>query len=1419
MKLNKQIALFSIIFIFVMGLTNYDNILFSYKRSVHTENLENSSIQSTYSLTKLERRKINLPPNKYQEKMWELSMNPMTGKTEIYNLFELQYDLNKSKNSSVKSFSVPGESEDMKWVSRGPNNVGGRTKGLMFDPNDETDETVFAGGVSGGLFKNTSISDGNTSEWTHIKGIPENIPVSSIVYDPNDLKTFYVGTGESYTGAEALGNGLWKSTDAGETWTNVFGGKSETETVYRSEGNSVKFPNDNSLGPYAYITAGFGGSLSKTPIVRDLILANDGSTVNNGTNENATGTTNDACQALTNGSEIAGNIAFIERGVCAFVDKVKNAQDAGAVAVIVVNRNDDNRTDYTPAPITMGGSDSSITIPSVMINGNYKTKIVNALNAGKVTVSLAFENFASTGRTVSPGIFYINDVVVRDNDGVSEVIIAAGVSTHRDDSNHLFGVDDYGIWKSNDNNSSVWDKVPFGINDGAYQYQPMDLELGPDNKLWASTTTNHRGSGGGTILVANTDITAFSVKHTITYNDGANTARRTELEIASNGDIYALAAENPVTIIKSTNEFATAPTPITLPNDEDSGIDADDFTRGQSFYDLMIESDPNNPETIYAGGIDLFKSTTGAENATANPWEQFTHWYNGFGQQFAHADQHNMAFGNYDSSKKIYGNDGGIYFSQTNGSSEEISSRNFNYVTAQFYTIGVAPSEMFKDLNKQISGRDLSNWTTKNKVVTGITDVFLAGAQDNGTQFQTDRENRITSSIDVSGGDGAASMFSQNLDKPYFISNYVYNKSVEAYDFISDSNFIINNESGSNGDFINVQALDSNYGIIYSNYTGSNFEIKAYYDWDNFAEDDKNTNAPSRILSSGMVTANVSALTVSPHTTNSSTLMIGLENGVVIKAENANTASPTYSNITGNQFLGSVSDIEFGLTENEIFVTFHNYAVKNIFYSNDGGETWSNKEGDINNGGLPDIPVRAILQNPIVLSEVIVGTDLGVWYTKNFNDESPKWDSAFNGMSNVRVTDLDMRDDYKVFASTYGRGVFSSYFSSDGPLLQLSTPEAKLTIGQGETGSFVVKHRVFSSYDFETTFSVDGLPENSSLSYSPSNPVTINSDGELTIEITVPDTAEAKNYPLIINATAAGQTIESVGINLEILSNDYDNDGIKNSEDNCENTYNPGQEDYDGDNIGDVCDPNPIPNDTFTLFYTDEVCRSSNNGLIDLTIKGEWGEYPFTIAITSNLQGFSFDPIVIDGSTWNLSGLQAGLYEICITNELFPNFIQCFNINIEEPVDLSVLTSINRENRQVLLNLRGSDSYNIILNGDLIKTSKNNIDLSLKAGFNTIKVTTNLECQGIFEESIFISEDILFSPNPADDSSKLWVGGNDDNINMTLFDISGRVIWTKDDKVPYNRSVSVPFSNMKSGVYILQVDSKTVNKSIKVIRE
>ena len=1339
-------------------------------------------------------------------------MNPIEGKPNPEKLFELQYKLRENRFNPVKISTVPGESKAMEWKERGPGNVGGRTKGLMFDPNDSTGETVFAGGVSGGLFKNTNISQ-ESSVWEHItKGIPDNIPVSSITYDPNDTKIFYVGTGESYTGAEALGNGLWKSSDGGATWDNVFGGKSKLKVTYISPGNFVKVTNPSDLGPYSYVAAAFGPSLNTTAIVEDLILADDGSSEGD-TSDGKGGTTTDACQSLTaaNAAAMNGNIALIERGDCSFISKVKKAQDAGAKAVIVINRDDGSQTDWSSAPIVMGGTEGAdqINIPSIMISTYDGSKLKNALKNGSVTVSLSEEYSTSEGTTVIPGIFYINDVVVRNNENKSEVYIAVGTSSHRDAASHIFGPDDYGVWKSLDA-GSTWIKMDAFIEGSTTTYQPMDLEISPTtNKLWMSTTANFRGSGAGTILVANNGMYSFIKKHSI------ENGRRTELEITANGDIYALASvssEPPVTIIKSTNDFASPPSTITLPSDADTNITATDFTRGQSFYDLLIESDPNNSNNIFVGGIDLFKSSNGASgNSASQAWSQLSHWYGSFGSPYVHADQHGAAFSPFDSNKKLFGNDGGVYFGLTNSNgSETIRSRNKNYVTSQFYTVGVAPSEMFKNQSEQVAGRDLSTRLNSTLTINGMTDVFLGGLQDNGTQLLANNNDAISQGHDVSGGDGAASMFSQNIDKPYFITNYVYNRYVDAYDFKSNRFFQINSEGTSNGDFINTQALDSKFGVLYSNY-GSN-SVVAYYDWDDFSDADINTNASRRTLSYSLMLANVSALSVSPHETDTSTLFIGLENGSVLKVENANSGNPIWSDLTGGQFLGSVSDIEFGATKNEIFVTFHNYAVKNVFYSSDAGKTWANKEGD-----LPDLPVRCILQNPIVSNEVIIGTDLGVWYTKNFKDASPNWSQGFNGMSDVRVTDLDMRDDYAVFAATYGRGIFSSYFDSDVPMLRLNTETSSLKIDQGGTGSFKVSYKIFKSYDEETEFSITGLPNGTTVKYTPSQSIGVNQDGEISFELTIPEEAEAKIYPLLVKGTNSGNSrVEPTGLSLKVLSNDYDNDGIKNDLDNCPNTANPNQEDFDEDDIGDVCDPNPIPSDTLTIEYTDETCRSSDDGTLKVAIKGD---LKFTIAVTGGPSDFSHTPELIDGTNWSLINLKSGLYKVCLTTESFPNLNQCFDANIEQPQDLAVLTSISRENRRASLDLSGGTKYNIILNGNLITTYDDYIDLSLSSGINTIKVTTNLECQGVFEETIFISEDILLSPNPANASSKLWVGGFDENVNITLFDITGRIIWTRNDKVPYSRSLNVPFSNVKSGLYILKVDSETIKKSIKVIKE
>ena len=337
-----------------------------------------------------------------------------------------------------------------------------------------------------------------------------------------------------------------------------------------------------------------------------------------------------------------------------------------------------------------------------------------------------------------------------------------------------------------------------------------------------------------------------------------------------------------------------------------------------------------------------------------------------------------------------------------------------------------------------------------------------------------------------------------------------------------------------------------------------------------------------------------------------------------------------------------------------------------------------------------------------------------------------------------------------------------------------------------------------------------------------SNPVdtkiNISTNGEISYELNVEESVEAKVYPIKVTASATGNVINPVLINLEIITNDMDADGIKNILDNCPNTANADQEDFDGDDIGDACDSMPIPTDTFSLKVMDETCKTSDNGSFNLTVKGTFSK-PFKVAVTGGPTGFTFTPADISSSTWTLDKLKAGTYEVCLTSESFPLLKQCFSTKIEEPADLGVASDLDRNKKQISMNLSGGTKYNIILNGNLITTYDNYIDLSLSSGINTIKVTTNLECQGVFEETIFISEDILLSPNPANASSKLWVGGFDENVNITLFDITGRIIWTRNDKVPYSRSLNVPFSNVKSGLYILKVDSETIKKSIKVIKE
>jgi extracellular elastinolytic metalloproteinase len=131
---------------------------------------------------------------------------------------------------------------------------------------------------------------------------------------------------------------------------------------------SVNTPN-SIKGKYNANVANFGPALTSIPVTGKLVLVDDGTP--NG---------DQGCNTLINGSGLAGNIALIRRKGCNFSVKVENAQDAGAIAVVIYS--DDND------PIVMGGTSAGITIPSVHISQTDGLAIRNVMEVQDVNVSL-----------------------------------------------------------------------------------------------------------------------------------------------------------------------------------------------------------------------------------------------------------------------------------------------------------------------------------------------------------------------------------------------------------------------------------------------------------------------------------------------------------------------------------------------------------------------------------------------------------------------------------------------------------------------------------------------------------------------------------------------------------------------------------------------------------------------------------------------------------------------------------------------------------------------------------------------------------------------------------------------------------------------------------------------------------------------
>jgi len=133
----------------------------------------------------------------------------------------------------------------------------------------------------------------------------------------------------------------------------------------------------------------FGAPLTSPGVTADIVLVNDG-----------VGTTSDGCEAIVN--SVAGKIALIDRGTCAFVLKAANAQAAGAVGVIIANN--------VAGEFVPGGTDPSIVIPVIGVTQAFGNTLKAELLNGPVNATLGLHptQLAGTDPTGRPLMYAPN---------------------------------------------------------------------------------------------------------------------------------------------------------------------------------------------------------------------------------------------------------------------------------------------------------------------------------------------------------------------------------------------------------------------------------------------------------------------------------------------------------------------------------------------------------------------------------------------------------------------------------------------------------------------------------------------------------------------------------------------------------------------------------------------------------------------------------------------------------------------------------------------------------------------------------------------------------------------------------------------------------------------------------------------------
>jgi len=591
---------------------------------------------------------------------------------------------------------------------------------------------------------------------------------------------------------------------------------------------------------------------------------------------------------------------------------------------------------------------------------------------------------------------YVTDVVVRDENG-SSVIYAGVVSGTYMGEDHLSQPSD-GLYRSADGGEN-WEQV-LPIIPGTITgktFAPSDIEIAANGRIFVGTMENLDKNGGACVLYSDTGLegswTIYDYYNTKISNDGYyNIPARTIVAVApSDPDkVYAQFAagyNNGFTyyrgryMAKSVDGGANWVS-VNHPNHDNWATLA--------WHAFILQVDPNDADEIFTGGLDLWKSSN-----AGNSWSHISDWslmYGGGGDEYVHADQHNIQFMPNADDKAAFSSDGGVFYSSTTMLNFPIfKERNNGYNTLQFYSCAIDPG----------AGEE----------------AYIGGLQDNGSLLYNGSAFEIEDMI--SGGDGAFCFWDEN-DPEVFVTSVYYNRYYAFYNAT-----MYDQTDNSSGTFISPADYDFERNTIYANgvgFTGGNANKILRITGVPFSMNDQLVNIGTSV---SVPFTHVKASRYAPQGT--STIFVGTQDGRLYKVENMQS-TPNATEIGSPDFpTASISCVALGGGEDTLLVTFSNYGVSSVWQTFDGGENWEEKEAN-----LPDMPIRWAIYHPQNNGQALLATETGVWATNTLKVDETEWSPAVDGMANVRVDMLKLRQsDNTVLAATHGRGLFTTTYELD----------------------------------------------------------------------------------------------------------------------------------------------------------------------------------------------------------------------------------------------------------------------------------------------------------------------------------------------------------------------------------------------------